>query len=32
MVDTLDLDASVNCVDLDADVDGDFVFFIICFV
>lgn len=31
-VDTLDLAASVNSVDLDADVDGVFVVFIICFV
>ena len=31
-VDTLDLVASVNSVDLDAGVDGAFVVFIICFV
>lgn len=32
MVDTLDLVASVNLVDFDADVDGAFVAFITCFV
>ena len=31
-VDTLDLGASVNSVDLDAVVDGAFVVFITCFV
>ena len=31
-VDTLDLVASVNSVDLDAGVDGAFVAFISCFV
>ena len=31
-VDTLDLVASVNSVDLDAVVDGAFVVFIVCFV
>lgn len=31
-VDTLDLVASVNSVDLDAGIDGAFVVFIICFV
>ena len=31
-IDTLDLVASVNSVDLDASVDGAFVVFITCFV